>query len=619
MAALAIIDEMEAILVEKKMAVDSPQNYAFVFIKPHAVTKDVQALVEKELKNAKITILSQGSISAEDIDAKRLIDQHYYAIASKAVLLQPCDLPVPADKFEGKFGRSWESALKEGLCYNAMDAGKKLGLNSDELEKKWRACKKNCIKFGGGFYCSNLGTEEAPMYAFNGFFMSMREKFVAKGKSIHYFSVCWDPKELSWADFRGKLLGPTNPADAPKDSLRGQVFANWKELGLAAEPDTGDNGVHASASPFEALAERMNWLGAEISSDPYGAALVGAGISKFAIKKWSVDPQVQTGEGKGSLFDALEDTQAGDCLQKCVELNRLNLPNSAFVFIKPHAVMDSVKSLVKTGLEKAGFQINSEGSISAEDIDAKRLIDQHYYAIASKAVLLQPKELPVPADKFEGKFGRSWESALKEGLVFNAMDAGKKLGLNANQLEKKWGACKKNCVKFGGGFYCSNLGSDEAPMYVFNGFFMSMREKFVAKGKSIYCYSVTWDSNKLTWEDFRGKLLGPTNPADAPKDSLRGKVFANWKSLGLPAQPDTGDNGVHASASPFEGLAERMNWLGADLATDGFGSALLSSGVSAETIKAWSVDPQVKGGSVFDALEDTQASDCLAKAIELNA
>ena len=82
---------------------------------------------------------------------------------------------------------------------------------------------------------------------------------------------------------------------------------------------------------------------------------------------------------------------------------------------------------------------------------------------------------------------------------------------------------------------------------------MSMREKFVAKGKSIYYYSVTWDANELSWEDFRGKLLGPTNPADAPKESLRGQILANWKELGLPAQPDTGDNGVHASASPFEG------------------------------------------------------------------
>jgi hypothetical protein len=60
-------------------------------------------------------------------------------------------------------------------------------------------------------------------------------------------------------DFRAKLLGPTDPADASEYSLRGKVKAEWATLGLAAAPDVGDNGVHGSASPFEAMAERLNW------------------------------------------------------------------------------------------------------------------------------------------------------------------------------------------------------------------------------------------------------------------------------------------------------------------------------------------------------------------------
>ena len=41
----------------------------------------------------------------------------------------------------------------------------------------------------------------------------------------------------------------------------------WKELGLKSEPNVGDNGVHASASPLEGLAERMNWVGAKLQTD----------------------------------------------------------------------------------------------------------------------------------------------------------------------------------------------------------------------------------------------------------------------------------------------------------------------------------------------------------------
>lgn len=88
-------------------------------------------------------------------------------------------------------------------------------------------------------------------------------------------------------------------------------------------------------------------------------------------------------------------------------------------------------------------------------------------------------------------------------------------------------------------------------------------------------------------------VAGPTDPADAPVDSIRGVIYKHWRALGLTEIPNTGDNGVHASASPFEGLAERMNWLKVDPANDEFGAKLLAAGVSLKTIKEWSVDPQV--------------------------
>ena len=114
-------------------------------------------------------------------------------------------------------------------------------------------------------------------------------------------------------------------------------------------------------------------------------------------------------------------------------------------------------------------------------------------------------------------------------------------------------------------------------------------------------------------------MLGPTNPADAPVDSLRGAVLAKWEELDLAFAPNVGENCVHASASPFEGLAERMNWLKCAVEDDSFGATLVEAGISVETIKAWSVDPQVKGKSIFDQLEDMDADDCRKKLVELNA
>eukprot|EP00462_Mataza_sp_D1_P000996 CAMPEP_0175097666 /NCGR_PEP_ID=MMETSP0086_2-20121207/5409_1 /TAXON_ID=136419 /ORGANISM="Unknown Unknown, Strain D1" /LENGTH=406 /DNA_ID=CAMNT_0016371193 /DNA_START=51 /DNA_END=1271 /DNA_ORIENTATION=+ len=299
--------------------------------------------------------------------------------------------------------------------------------------------------------------------------------------------------------------------------------------------------------------------------------------------------------------------------------------NSAFVFIKPHAVTDKTKECVAKGLAQNGLRIVKEGTITAEEIDQGMLIDQHYYAIASKATILKPAQLNVPAEKFKAAFGLGWQEALDKGVVFNAKDACEELGVDAEGLNELWKTAKK--TKFGGGFYCGLVSAPgRDPIYVFNAFFMSMRSAFVKPGTSIYYYSVEWDASKLSWEDFRGKVLGPTNPEDAPSGSLRGIICNDWRNLGLAYRPNVGDNGVHASASPFEALAERMNWLGASASSDHFGKAMLDAGISEATIKDWSVDPQVTyggssmpiTGSLFDSVEDTDADNCLARCIMIN-
>uniref|UniRef100_A0A7S0ANU9 Nucleoside-diphosphate kinase n=1 Tax=Pyrodinium bahamense TaxID=73915 RepID=A0A7S0ANU9_9DINO len=304
-------------------------NSAFVFIKPHAVTDKTKKLAKEGLESRGIKILKEGSLSGKVIDEKKLIDQHYYAIASKATILKPKDLNVPADKFQAQFGTTWQEALDSGKVFNAMDGCTELGIDADALDAEWAKAKaaKKLVKFGGGFYCGLIEIAgKDPLYIFNGFFMSMRAKFTKPGTEIYYYVVEWDPKALPWGDFRGKVLGPTDPAEAPADSLRGQILAKWKELGLSNAPNVGDNGMHASASPFEAFAERCNWLSVNMKDDPFGEQMLAAGLPESLIKDWSVDPQVKIEEGKkGSIFDALEDLDSKECLEKIMQLSKLNL------------------------------------------------------------------------------------------------------------------------------------------------------------------------------------------------------------------------------------------------------------------------------------------------------
>ena len=243
--------------------------------------------------------------------------------ASKATILSAKDIPVPKQKFEESFHESWDTVLKEGRACNAMEACERFKCDAATLNDAWQKAK--VVKFGGGFYCGLVTVNSVSLYVFNAFFMSMRSKFVGPSVSIHCYEVEWSPAKLSWDDFRNKVLGPTDPADGPPGSLRKTILDEYQKLGLSVKPNKGDNGVHASASPFEGLAEKVNWLKKSVEQDAFGKALLGAGLSKETIEAWSVDPQVTLpGAGKGSVFDALEDMDVEECLAKLVALNDLN-------------------------------------------------------------------------------------------------------------------------------------------------------------------------------------------------------------------------------------------------------------------------------------------------------
>jgi len=303
-----------------ELAIKVGMQSAFVFVKPHANTDAVNSLVKGKFEAMGIKILKDGVIDGKTIDSEKHIDNHYYSIASKATLTEPKDLNIPVEKFKEFFEEDWSTVLEEGRAFTAVDLQKKLGCTSEELDAKWDATKeKKRVKFGGGFYCGQIEHEDKKLYTFNAFFMTMRSKFCAESASIHFYVVEFDPKALKWADFRGKVLGPTDPAAAPADSLRGTLHTDWEKLGLKAAPNTGDNGVHASASPFEGFAERTNWMKTPIAEDVFGKLALASGIDEATLKAWSVDPQVTLPDSdgkKGSLFDQVEDMDLETCMEK---------------------------------------------------------------------------------------------------------------------------------------------------------------------------------------------------------------------------------------------------------------------------------------------------------------
>lgn len=235
------------------------------------------------------------------------------------------DIPVPTKRFQHEFGESWEVALRENRVCNALEACEAFSCTADELHEAWKRDDTKVVKFGGGFYCGLISMKGKRRYVFNGFFMSMRSKFIGKGASIHSFVVEFSPKTLSWVSFRSKVIGPTNPEIAPAGSLRRTIFDRYKSLGLNMQPTNSENSLHASASPFEGLAEKLNWLGMPIEEDMFGNTLLQTGFSDTIIRAWALDPRTKQPDGSiDSLFDVLEDLDADDCLSKMKALRSLN-------------------------------------------------------------------------------------------------------------------------------------------------------------------------------------------------------------------------------------------------------------------------------------------------------
>jgi len=86
-----------------------------------------------------------------------------------------------------------------------------------------------------------------------------------------------------------------------------------------------------------------------------------------------------------SVYNSVVVAQVADCKAE----NEHQARNSAFVFLKPHANTPAAQKIVEANFAKRGIHIQKEGELTAEKIDEDMLIDQHYYAIASKATLLK--------------------------------------------------------------------------------------------------------------------------------------------------------------------------------------------------------------------------------------
>jgi nucleoside diphosphate kinase len=306
------------------------RNCAFVYLKPHANCSRMKKYLRDFLVGKGFKLTLEGSFDGQKMLSGAVVDKQFSDVARRAMLLKPHELSLPSSsyiRFQKKFGLSWSDAVEDGLLYNAADIIEKMGVSADALCLAWLDSVSNgkMVKLGRGFYCSLIDTipDKPAVFCINGFYAAMRAEYLAAGASVHYFVVEWDNEAMSWDEFRKKVVGSTNPSLAHPDSLRSIMSADWEGLGLESPMNMMRNGVHASASAFEAMVERSIWLGTAVDTDKYlGAQLLSASIPVGVLEDWSGNPIVH---GK-FMFDHMENQGTHQCLH--IAKNLYNIPSS---------------------------------------------------------------------------------------------------------------------------------------------------------------------------------------------------------------------------------------------------------------------------------------------------
>ena len=320
--------KMNALHRMQTLIISKEENHALVFVKPSVPkTDEIRIHIEEHFNAFKVQLTSEGTLTAEDIAARGIIDKHYAALSKNAMDLNPPKRTL-SEKVQEDFQKSF------GIAYSddkVLTLGQFMQISPavsvKDLDSAWTAGKK--VKLAGGLYIgrlealekdSTIAPQYRPLLVVNGFYAGMRADYITKGHSVLYFTVEWKEKDLSWKDFRGLVVGATDPVKAHPDSLRGKMLKHWKDLGLAEAPSVQNNCVHASAGPIEAMRERATWIEMPIEKDPFAQVMLDQGIPLDMIKAWADNAQVTVGDKSGPAFDVFEDVDSGEVVKMALQV-----------------------------------------------------------------------------------------------------------------------------------------------------------------------------------------------------------------------------------------------------------------------------------------------------------
>eukprot|EP00742_Colponemidia_sp_Colp-10_P018499 GILJ01021371.1.p1 GENE.GILJ01021371.1~~GILJ01021371.1.p1 ORF type:complete len:266 (-),score=44.40 GILJ01021371.1:196-918(-) len=229
--------------------------------------------------------------------------------------LAPLMSAEKAKDFAAKYGITFEEAVEKGRIVNAAECMKRFGWDANKVADSFDKAKElTMFKIAPG--CSTVMLDNGTIVV-NGFYLKMRAEYVDRNAVVTWVVVEWNEANLAWSAFRSNVLGATDPAKASVSSLRNKILKRATDLGLGFTPNMTSNCLHGSASPLEALNERLVWTGVgRIDKDSYGKYLISKGLTVETITKMLSNAKV---DGI-PVFDIVEEMNSSQCAAKLLEL-----------------------------------------------------------------------------------------------------------------------------------------------------------------------------------------------------------------------------------------------------------------------------------------------------------
>lgn len=282
-------------------------NQALVIVKPEAAVAagraNTRALARilGSLAESGVEVRAVRVLSSEQAARERLVQRHYPRLndvsrrgaealsAASDRRLRDWLGPEPVDVYGG---------------HQFLDAHPECSPYSLELLTR----NLEVVKLGTGTYGMRMAVDGREVVVLNGFHPYQVHHFERPGTAL-VMMECVSGDHMK--RLRGDLIGPTDPRDAPYDSIKGVLLREEHELGIAPVC-TRRNAVHISPGPPEAMVSFCQFFSephqaVRPEATAFGRQLHRRGLSWEQIDALHSETEITTGPIQGPLFEVTED------------------------------------------------------------------------------------------------------------------------------------------------------------------------------------------------------------------------------------------------------------------------------------------------------------------------